>query len=54
MSAFSYLEPDNIVFMAQFIKKVYRKKQTVLNRQAKKEDAHFHSIFIRNLQQQEL
>jgi len=49
MSAFSYPEPDNIVFMAQFIKKVYRKKQTVLNRQAKKEDAQ-----NRNLQQQEL
>ena len=50
MSAFSYPEPDNIVFMAQFIKKVYRKKQTVLNRQAKKED-HAQN---RNLQQQEL
>lgn len=49
MSAFSYPEPDNIVFMAQFIKKVYRKKQTVLNRQTKKEDAQ-----SRNLQQQEL
>lgn len=49
MSAFSYPEPDNIVFMAQFIQKVYRKKQTVLNRQAKKEDAQ-----SRNLQQQEL
>lgn len=53
MSALSYPETDNIVFMAQFIKKVYRKNQTVLNRHAEKEDAHFHSI-IRNLEQQEL
>ena len=53
MSAFSSPEPDNIVFMAQFIKKVYRKKQTVLNRHVEKEDAHFHSIIIRNLEQQE-
>ena len=54
MSAFSYPEADNIVFMAQFIKKEYIKTQAVLNRHAKKENGHFHSIFIRNLEQQEL
>lgn len=43
MSAFSYLEPDNIVFMAHFIKKVYRKNR--LCRHAEKEDAHFHTLF---------
>lgn len=54
MSAFSYPEPDNNVFLVQFITKVYRKKQTVLNRCAEMEDAHLHSIFIRNLEQWEL